>query len=71
MQMLTAEQKWITPETTAEAMLDLLTKEEYTGGTILEVSGSGLRVVKELGVRLVFISTFRSYSTTYGTERKS
>jgi hypothetical protein len=52
MQMLTSDQKWITPETTAEAMLDLLMKEEYVGGTILEVSGSGLRVVKELGVRL-------------------
>jgi len=49
MQMLTSDQKWITPETIAEAILDLLTKEEYVGGTILEVSGSGLRVVKELG----------------------
>ncbi|KAM3083847.1 hypothetical protein ACMFMG_002043 [Clarireedia jacksonii] len=49
MQMLTSNQKWITPETTAEAILDLLTMEQFIGGTILEVSGSGLRVVKELG----------------------
>ncbi|QSZ36982.1 hypothetical protein DSL72_009074 [Monilinia vaccinii-corymbosi] len=49
LQMLTPDQKWITPETVAEAMLELLTREEYVGGTILEVSGSGKRVVKMIG----------------------
>lgn len=52
--MLTHDQKWIKSETVAEAMLDLLTKEEYVGGTILEVGGSGTRVVKMVGVSTGF-----------------
>ncbi|TEY48018.1 hypothetical protein BOTCAL_0299g00130 [Botryotinia calthae] len=47
--MLTSDQKWIARETVAEAMLELLTREEYVGGTILEVTGSGTRVVKVTG----------------------
>ncbi|ESZ97455.1 hypothetical protein SBOR_2144 [Sclerotinia borealis F-4128] len=49
MRMLTSDQKWIAPETVAEAMVELLTQEKYVGGTILEVSGSGTRVVKMVG----------------------
>lgn len=32
---------WITPEEIAERMFDLITKEEYVGGTVLEVGGMG------------------------------
>ncbi|KAB8295860.1 hypothetical protein EYC80_008681 [Monilinia laxa] len=49
MRMLTRDQKWIPAETVAEAILELLTREEYVGGTILEVSGGGSRVVKMIG----------------------
>ncbi|CCD42516.1 similar to NAD-dependent 15-hydroxyprostaglandin dehydrogenase [Botrytis cinerea T4] len=49
MAMLTSGQKWIARETVAEAMLELLTREDYVGGTILEVSGCGTRVVKMIG----------------------
>lgn len=33
---------WITPEDVAERMLELVTKEEYVGGTVLEVAGAGV-----------------------------
>ncbi|TGO35279.1 hypothetical protein BHYA_0164g00240 [Botrytis hyacinthi] len=49
MTMLTSDQKWIPAETVAEAMLELLTRTEYVGGTVLEVSGCGTRVVKMIG----------------------
>lgn len=55
MTMLTSEQRWIPAETVAEAMLELLTRTEYVGGTILEVSGCGTRVVKMIGVRTISI----------------
>lgn len=57
MAMLTNDQKWIAPETVAEAMLELLTSEEYVGGTVLEVSGSGTRVVKMIGVSIFIYFT--------------
>lgn len=60
--MLTHDQKWIKSETVAEAMLDLLTKEEYVGGTILEVGGNGTRVVKMVGVRTVFLFAYIFFS---------
>lgn len=53
MAMLTSGQKWIARETVAEAMLELLTREDYVGGTILEVSGCGTRVVKMIGVSII------------------
>lgn len=53
MAMLTSDQKWIARETVAEAMLELLTREDYVGGTILEVSGCGTRVVKMIGVSII------------------
>lgn len=37
--------EWITPEEIAERMLDLVTKEEYVGGTILEVGKNQSRKV--------------------------
>ncbi|KAF7853291.1 uncharacterized protein EAF02_011945 [Botrytis sinoallii] len=39
MTMLTSDQRWIPAETVAEAMLELLTRAEYVGGTILEDEG--------------------------------
>ncbi|KAI9648992.1 hypothetical protein NHQ30_001558 [Ciborinia camelliae] len=46
MQMLTNDQKWTSSESVADAMLELLTSEEYVGGTVLEANGNGTRVVK-------------------------
>ncbi|KAF7921792.1 hypothetical protein EAE99_007555 [Botrytis elliptica] len=39
MTMLTSDQRWIPAEAVAEAMLELLTRAEYVGGTILEDEG--------------------------------
>lgn len=36
---------WVTPEEVAERMLDLLVKEEYVGGTVLEVAKGHVRKV--------------------------
>lgn len=66
--MLTNDQKWIAPETVAEAMLELLTGEEYVGGTVLEVSGCGTRVVKMIGVSIFILLSFRK-GKDWGEER--
>lgn len=50
MEMLTQDQKWIPAEEVAEAIWELLTREKYVGGTVLEVTGNGTRVVKMIGV---------------------
>jgi 3-hydroxybutyrate dehydrogenase len=38
--------EWVTPEKVAEAMVDLIEKEEYHGGTVLEVGGGPVRRVE-------------------------
>lgn len=39
---------WIEPEEIAERMIDLITKVEYTGGTVLEVAKGHARKVANL-----------------------
>lgn len=40
--------EWVTPEEVAEVMLDLIEKDEYVGGTVLEVGKNQVRRVEEL-----------------------
>lgn len=40
--------KWCTTTEVAAAMLDLVEKEEYVGGSVLEISVGGRRLVEEL-----------------------
>ena len=40
--------KWCTQREVAEAMLDLVQKEEYVGGSVVEISVGGRRMVEEL-----------------------
>lgn len=39
-----AKDEWVTPETVAQVMIDLVEKEEHVGGTILEVTGQVRKV---------------------------
>lgn len=44
----TAGDKWITPKEIAEAMLDIVQKAEYVGGSVVEVGLGGRRMVEGL-----------------------
>ena len=37
---------WVTPEEIAERMLELVVREEYVGGTVLEVAKGHVRLVR-------------------------
>lgn len=41
----TAPENSITPEAVADSMLDLIQGEQYPGGSCMEVSGSGTRIL--------------------------
>ncbi len=43
-----ADDPWVTTEQVAQTMLDLVTKPENVGGTVLEVGVDGVRSVQEL-----------------------
>ena len=42
--MVGDEGNWVTPEAVAQVMLDLVEKEEYVGGSIVEI-GANVRMV--------------------------
>jgi 3-hydroxybutyrate dehydrogenase len=46
--MIGKEPGWVTPEVVAEVMLGLVEKEEWVGGTIMEI-GKTVREVKAFG----------------------
>lgn len=43
-----SKDEWVTPEEVAERMLDLITREDYVGGTVLEVGKNQARTVEVL-----------------------